>query len=56
MSLKKITREGYAFFLIISKRIYTQYDTPPGEAIPLHTLYISSIILSNKAEKGQKNN
>jgi len=29
MSLKKITREGYAFFLIISKRIYTQYDTPP---------------------------
>jgi len=35
MSLKKITREGYAFFLIISKRIYAQYDTPPNGKICL---------------------
>jgi len=41
MSLKKITREGYAFFLIISKRIYTQYDTPPApDNILTYGLYL----------------
>jgi len=43
MSLKKITREGYAFFLIISKRIYTQYDTPPLQFFwfPLSLIYVT---------------